>query len=89
MLEIFVLCFYIMIVIMYRDVNLNLYYVLHSNYRSGFKQPMYTETLPGGQLLALIIPTLTETMAGRYYCSASYASTEMLQASVNIETFGM
>lgn len=51
--------------------------------------PMYTEVLPGGQLLALIIPSLTETMAGRYYCSASYANTEILEATVNVETFGM
>lgn len=49
---------------------------------------MYTEVLPGGQLLALIIPSLTETMAGSYYCSASYANTEILEASVDIQTFG-
>lgn len=49
---------------------------------------MYTEMLPGGQLLALIIPSLTETMAGSYYCSASYANTEILEASVDIQTFG-
>lgn len=49
---------------------------------------MYTEMLPGGQLLALIIPSLTETMAGRYYCSASYANTEPLEGSVDIQTFG-
>lgn len=49
---------------------------------------MYTEMLPGGQLLALIIPSLTETMAGTYYCSASYANTEPLEASVDIQTYG-
>lgn len=49
---------------------------------------MYTEMLPGGQQLALIIPTLTETMAGTYYCSASYANTEQIEASVDIQTFG-
>ncbi|XP_031621318.1 fasciclin-2 isoform X3 [Contarinia nasturtii] len=49
--------------------------------------PMYTEMLPGGQLLALIIPSLTETMAGKYYCSASYANTEILETSVDIETY--
>ena len=50
--------------------------------------PMYTEVMPGGQLLALIIPSLTETMAGTYYCSGSYANTEPLEASVDIQTFG-
>lgn len=50
---------------------------------------MYTEVLPGGQQLALIIPSLTETMAGTYYCSASYANTELLKVSVNIQTYGM
>lgn len=49
---------------------------------------MYTEVLPGGQTLALIIPSLTETMAGRYYCSASYANTELLEQSVDIQTYG-
>lgn len=44
--------------------------------------------LPGGQLLALIIPSLTETMAGTYYCSASYANTELIESSVDIQTFG-
>lgn len=57
--------------------------------RPGASTPsMYTEVLPGGQLLALIIPSLTETMAGSYYCSASYANTEILEASVDIQTFG-
>lgn len=50
--------------------------------------PMYTEILPGGQTLALMIPVLTETMAGRYVCSASYANTKALQMSVDVETFG-
>lgn len=49
---------------------------------------MYTETLPGGQSLALIIPSLQETMAGTYFCSASYAATEMLEAKVTVETYG-
>lgn len=56
--------------------------------RSGARTPpMYTEMLPGGQLLALIMQPLTETMAGTYYCSASYANTEQLEASVDIQTF--
>lgn len=49
---------------------------------------MYTEVLPGGQQLALIIPSLTETMAGTYYCTASYANTKLLEASVNVQTYG-
>lgn len=49
--------------------------------------PMYTEVLPGGQTLALLIPSLTQFMAGMYYCSASYANTEHLEASVKIETY--
>lgn len=49
---------------------------------------MYTEMLPGGQTLALLIPSLTQFMAGMYYCSASYANTEHLEASVRIETYG-
>lgn len=57
--------------------------------RPGAPTPqMYSEMLPGGQLLALIIPSLTEAMAGTYYCSASYANTEIIEGSVDIQTFG-
>lgn len=49
---------------------------------------MYTEVLPGGQTLALFIPSLTETMAGTYSCSAAYANTEQIEKSVRIETYG-
>lgn len=49
---------------------------------------MYTEVLHGGQLLALIIPSLTETMAGTYYCAGSYANTEALEATIDIQTYG-
>lgn len=49
---------------------------------------MYTEVLPGDQSLALLISSLTEGMAGMYYCSASYANTERLEISVKIETYG-
>lgn len=49
---------------------------------------MYTELLPGGQILALFITSLTDGMAGTYYCSASYANTEPLDASVDIQTYG-
>ncbi|CAD7087678.1 unnamed protein product [Hermetia illucens] len=47
---------------------------------------MYTETLPGDQSLALIIPALLESMAGTYFCSASYAA-QRLEVSVQIETY--
>lgn len=58
-------------------------------YRSGQSvPPMYTELLPGGQILALFITSLTDGMAGTYYCSASYANTEPLDASVDIQTYG-
>ncbi len=50
---------------------------------------MYTETLPGGQSLALIIPSVQETMRGTYFCTASYANTELLEAKVAIETYGI
>lgn len=49
---------------------------------------MYTEVLPGDQSLALLIPSLTDEMAGMYYCFASYASTQQLEISVRIETYG-
>ncbi|XP_059622214.1 fasciclin-2 isoform X3 [Phlebotomus argentipes] len=49
--------------------------------------PMYTEVLPGDQSLALLIPVLTDTMAGTYYCTASYANTELMVQSVRIETY--
>lgn len=58
-------------------------------YRGGQPAPpMYTETLPNEQSLALFIPKLEETMAGYYYCSASYANTEQMDIGVKIETFG-
>ncbi|KAG4069565.1 hypothetical protein HA402_006931 [Bradysia odoriphaga] len=49
--------------------------------------PMYTEVLPGDQSLALMITSLTEGMAGIYYCSASYANNVPLEISVRIETY--
>lgn len=48
---------------------------------------MYTETLPG-ESLALMITSLSVEMEGRYYCTASYASTELLETSVMIKTYG-
>lgn len=49
--------------------------------------PMYTETLPG-ESLALMITSLTSEMGGRYYCTASYANTEILTTTVTIKTYG-
>lgn len=36
----------------------------------------------------LVITSLTDTMAGFYYCSASYANSEMLENKVKVETYG-
>lgn len=70
-------------------IDATLILFIHFQNRHGAPTPpMYTETLPGDKLLALIIPSLTETMAGSYYCSASYASTEIIEARVDIQTFG-
>lgn len=49
---------------------------------------MYVETYSGDQSLALIFNSLTESMAGIYYCKASYANSEFLATSVTIETYG-
>lgn len=68
-------------------INANILYNI-PNRPGASTPPMYSEMLPGGQLLALIIPSLTETMAGTYYCSASYANTEIIESSVDIQTFG-
>lgn len=63
-------------------------YIFHNKKRSGpASQPIYTEMLQDGQLLALIITKLTDTMAGTYICSASYANTEILETSVEIQTY--
>ena len=48
---------------------------------------IYTEALNSEQLM-LVISSLTETMAGDYYCSASYATSEMLENKVTVETYG-
>nr|XP_041630778.1 fasciclin-2 isoform X7 [Drosophila kikkawai] len=48
--------------------------------------PMYTETLPG-ESLALMITSLSVEMGGRYYCTASYANTEILEKGVTIKTY--
>lgn len=49
---------------------------------------MYVETYSGDQSLALIFNSLTEGMAGEYYCKASYANSEHLISRVTIETYG-
>ncbi|KRK06011.1 fasciclin-2 isoform X1 [Drosophila yakuba] len=48
--------------------------------------PMYTETLPG-ESLALMITSLSVEMGGKYYCTASYANTEILEKGVTIKTY--
>ncbi|XP_017088459.2 fasciclin-2 isoform X1 [Drosophila bipectinata] len=48
--------------------------------------PMYTETLPG-ESLALMITSLSVEMGGKYYCTASYANTEILEKAVTIKTY--
>ncbi|KAM8719562.1 hypothetical protein ACLKA7_005748 [Drosophila subpalustris] len=48
--------------------------------------PMYTETLPGDSL-ALMITSLSSEMTGKYYCTASYANTDLLLKSVSIKTY--
>ncbi|XP_058062458.1 fasciclin-2 isoform X1 [Anopheles bellator] len=49
--------------------------------------PIYTESIGGGAALALIFESLQESMAGTYYCAASYSVTEKLNAAVAIETY--
>lgn len=38
--------------------------------------------------MALLFNSLQESMAGVYYCAASYSVTEQLAASVLVETYG-
>lgn len=56
-------------------------------FRSGAQPVIYTEALNSQQLM-LVISSLTDTMAGDYFCSASYANSEMLEAKVKVETYG-
>lgn len=78
--------------VMYNNKNLYLssLHMTFPMHRPGQKQPvmMYTEMLQGKEDLALYISSLQESMAGMYYCSASYANTELLETGVRIETFG-
>ncbi|XP_070493572.1 fasciclin-2 [Chironomus tepperi] len=47
---------------------------------------IYTESLNVNQLM-LVITSLSESLAGYFYCSASYANSEYLEEKVKIETF--
>lgn len=67
---------------------INLVFCFIIIFRPGQIMPkMYTELLPGGQQLALIIPYLTEQMAGTYYCSARYENLPY-EKTARIETYG-
>lgn len=57
-------------------------------HRYGSQPPIiYTESLNVNQLM-LVITSLSESLAGYFYCSASYANSEYLEEKVKIETFG-
>lgn len=64
------------------EINLMLFFS-----RSGAQPVIYTEALNSEQLM-LVITSLTDTMAGYYFCSASYANSEMLEEKVKVETYG-
>ncbi|XP_077291454.1 neural cell adhesion molecule fasciclin 2 [Arctopsyche grandis] len=50
------------------------------------RPPIYVDQLPGLLSLGLFIPSLTESMAGTYYCSAIYSNSQKLHANVTINT---
>jgi len=54
---------------------------------SGAQPIIYTESLNSDQLM-LVVNKLTESMAGFYYCSASYANSEIIEEKVKVETYG-
>lgn len=54
--------------------------------RYGNQPLIYTEQLNINQLM-LVITSLTESMAGNFYCQASYANSELLEEKVRIETY--
>jgi hypothetical protein len=57
-------------------------------FRFGSQPPIiYTETLNQNQLM-LVITSLSESLAGYFYCSASYANSELLAEKVKVETYG-
>nr|CAD7417124.1 unnamed protein product [Timema cristinae] len=47
---------------------------------------MHTMVMPGDNTLALIFPSLLESEAGNYTCTANFASSEKLSKTVQIET---
>lgn len=49
---------------------------------------MFTEYMTGTESLALIINHLSVEMEGKYYCTASYATNEILETSVTVKTYG-
>lgn len=78
-------------IILYEKIHMHRSVLIYDFFLNSFgqvKPEMYTEMLPGGQTLALLIPSLTQFMAGMYYCSASYASTEHMETAVRIDTYG-
>ncbi|XP_049301474.1 fasciclin-2 isoform X2 [Anopheles funestus] len=73
---------------------MNYYYPLYDSKgrklptKAGQSSPMiYTESIAGGTALALIFNSLQESMAGTYFCAASYSVTEKLNAAVVVETY--
>jgi hypothetical protein len=59
----------------------------NSHHSSDNKRGIYTEALNSEQLM-LVITSLTETMAGEYFCFATYATDELLENKVTIEAYG-
>lgn len=58
------------------------------NGSTGRNPTMFTEYMSGTESLALIINHLSVEMEGRYYCTASYATNEILETSVTVKTYG-
>ncbi|XP_061402949.1 fasciclin-2 isoform X3 [Musca vetustissima] len=54
---------------------------------TGRQPPMFTEYMAGTDSLALIINHLSVEMEGKYYCTASYATNEILETSVTVKTY--
>nr|CAD7265447.1 unnamed protein product [Timema shepardi] len=52
----------------------------------GPRNQMHTMVMPGDNTLALIFPSLLESEAGNYTCTANFASSEKLSKTVQIET---
>ena len=56
-------------------------------HRNGFQPIVYTEQLNNVNQLMLVITSLSESMTGYFYCSASYANSELLEEKIKIETY--